>query len=55
MSLIAAIVLLLGGSCQVFTDGSGSECILTTHSVVVDVWLDAGDGKDSASLLWIGP
>jgi hypothetical protein len=53
VTLIAALILLLGGSCQVFPDGR--ECILTTHSVVVDVWLDAGDGKDSASFLLVGP
>jgi hypothetical protein len=53
MPLLAALILMFGGHCEPFQDGS--ECILTTHSVVVDVWLDAGDGKDSASFLWVGP
>ena len=47
--LIAAILLMLGGTDEDFPDGQ--EITWTTPSMVVSVWLDEGSSRDSLNVL----
>jgi len=50
--LIAAILLMLGGTDEDFPDGH--EIVWTTPSMVVSVWLDEGQSRDSLNVLVLG-
>ena len=52
IAFCAAILLMLGGTDEDFPDGH--EIVWTTPSMVVSVWLDEGQSRDSLNVLVLG-